>query len=39
MTSRDYVAIAGMYGERVERGEIPACEGVRKAVKRQIEDQ
>lgn len=39
MTSRDYVAIAGMYGERVERGEIPACEWVRKAVKRQIEDQ
>lgn len=39
MTSRDYVAIADMYGERVERGEIPACEWVRKAVKRQIEDQ
>ena len=39
MTSRDYVAIAGMYGERVGRGEIPACEWVRKAVKRQIEDQ
>lgn len=39
MTSRDYVAIAGMYGERVERGEISACEWVRKAVKRQIEDQ
>ena len=39
MTSRDYVAISGMYGERVERGEIPACEWVRKAVKRQIEDQ
>lgn len=39
MTSRDYVAIAGMYGERAERGEIPACEWVRKAVKRQIEDQ
>ena len=39
MTSRDYVAIAGMYGERVERGEIPACEWARKAVKRQIEDQ
>lgn len=39
MTSRDYAAIAGMYGERVERGEIPACEWVRKAAKRQIEDQ
>ena len=36
--ARDYIAIAEQYGRDVVNGEIPACEYVRLACQRQIDD-